>query len=256
MLKLDSLPNATRRLFDHLATNALLHDFTLIGGTALALQIGHRRSEDLDFWLPGERMDKGVISAIVRLAQEAGFRAMLATPHHQIVAEKINGRDLLARVQDYVIGGVKVTFFARTDVAYRYFDTLSRVAANVALSFRVMGEDGLFAMKSYVIHQRVRSRDLYDLKTFMLRGRRLDEILEAASMADPACSPEYAKSVLVGDVPLDKKDEGFESIGITESIEDIYSFFKSAVNDYEQAIAEEALSEEDEDIGNPPKPPF
>lgn len=242
MLKLDSLPDATRRLFDHLATNVLLRDFTLIGGTALTLQIGHRHSEDLDFWLLGERLDKKNISEIVRLAQKVGFKAMLATPHHQIVAAKINGCDLLERVQDYVIDGVKVTFFARADGAYRYFDTLSRVATDVDISFRVMGEDGLFAMKSYVIHKRVRSRDLFDLKTFMLRGRRLDEILEVATMADPACSQEYVKSVLIGDVPLDKKDEGFESIGITEPIEDIYSFFKSAVNDYEQAIAEEAFT--------------
>lgn len=243
MLKLDSLPEATRRLFDHLTANALLRDFTLIGGTALALQIGHRRSEDLDFWLPAERMDKEVVSAIVRMAQGAGFRAMLATPHHQIVTARINGLDLLAHSQDYVIGGVKVTFFARGDVAYHYFDTLARLD-DAGTAFRVMSEEGLFVMKSHVIHQRVRSRDLYDLKSFMMRGKSLGGILQAGSAADPACSPEYAKSVLVGDVPLDREDEGFDSIGVTESMQEIYAFFKVAVNDYEQTIAEEALKGE------------
>lgn len=251
VLKLDSLPDATRRVFDHLAANALLHDFTLIGGTALALQIGHRHSEDLDFWTLGERMDKGRISAIVRMAQQAGFEATLATPHQQIVVEKINGRDLLARAQDYVIGGVKVTFFARTDVSYRHFDTLPRVV-NAGTSFRVMGEEGLFAMKSYVIHQRVRSRDIYDLKTFLTRGKSLADIFQAGNTADPACSPEYAKAVLIGDVPLDKEDEGFDSIGVTESMDDIYAFFKTAVNEYEQAIAEETLR--DDDGGGAPRP--
>lgn len=249
MLKLDSLPDATRRVFDHMAANALLRDFTLIGGTALALQIGHRHSEDLDFWMPGERMDKGIISAIVRMAQQAGFESELATPHQQIVFEKINGRDLLARVQDYVIGGVKVTFFARTDMAYQHFDSYSRVA-EAGASFRVMGEEGLFAMKSYVIHQRVRSRDIYDLKTFLTRGKSLADILHAGGVADPACSPEYAKSVLVGEVPLDKEDEGFDSVGVTETIEDIYAFFKTAVNEHEQAIAEETLRDE----GGAPRP--
>lgn len=254
MLKLDSLPDATRRLFDHLAANALLRNFTLIGGTALALQIGHRRSEDLDFWLPAERMDKGIVSAIVRMAQEAGFEAQLVTPHHQIVAEKINGRDMLSRSQDYVIGGVKVTFFARTDVAYRHFDALTRIADS-GCSFRVMGEEGLFSMKSYVIHQRVRSRDLFDLKTFMLHDKSIDDILQAGITADPACSPEYAKSVLIGDVPLDKEDEGFDSVGVTESIQDIYTFFKTAVNDYEQAIAEKTLRDDDPfGGGNSPRP--
>lgn len=243
MLKLDRLPNATRRLYEHLTANDLLRDFTLIGGTALALQIGHRRSEDLDFWLPAERMDKGIVSSIVRMTQVAGFKAMLATPHHQLVTAKINGIDLLEHSQDYLIDGVKVTFFARNDVAYHYFDTLPRVD-ETGTAFRMMGEEGLFVMKSYVIHQRVRSRDLYDLKTFMMRGKSLADILRAGSAADPACSPEYAKSVLVGDVPLDKEDEGFDSIGVTESMQDIYAFFKGAVNDYEQAIAEETLKNE------------
>jgi hypothetical protein len=46
VLKRDSLPDATRRVFDHLAANALVRDFTLIGGSALALQFGHRHSDD------------------------------------------------------------------------------------------------------------------------------------------------------------------------------------------------------------------
>jgi hypothetical protein len=141
VLKLDNLPGATRRVFEHLSANALLQGFTLIGD---------------------------------------------------------DGR-----------------------------------------SFGIMGEKGLFAMKSHVIHQRVRSRDLYDLKTFLMRGKTLADILQTASTADPACSQEYAKSVLVGDVPLDKEDEGFDSVGVNESIQDIYAFFKSVVNEYEQAIAEE-----------------
>jgi predicted nucleotidyltransferase component of viral defense system len=224
-------------VFEHLAGNALLQDFTLIGGTALALQIGHRQSVDIDLWLPALRLDKCVISEIVHEAQAAGFAAELVTPHQQMTTGKINGFDLLEYAQDYVIGDVKTTFFARADVPYRYFDTLPRLA-NTGASFRIMGEEGLFALKSHVIQRRVRSRDLFDLKTFMTRGKTLDDILNVARAADPACSPEYTKSVLVGDVPLDKDDEGFESVGVTDSIQDIYAFFKCAVDDYEQAIAE------------------
>jgi hypothetical protein len=69
-------------VFDYLAQIQSLDRFTLVGGTAIALQIGHRRSEDLDFWLPGNRMDKGIVSTVVRSAQESGFTATLATPHH------------------------------------------------------------------------------------------------------------------------------------------------------------------------------
>ncbi|MDR3157628.1 MAG: nucleotidyl transferase AbiEii/AbiGii toxin family protein [Zoogloeaceae bacterium] len=244
MLKLDSLPDATRRVFDHLAANTLLREFTLIGGSALALQFGHRHSEDLDFWIPAERMDKESISEVVRIAQQAGFEAALTTPHQHIIFEKINGRDLLAHAQDYVIGGVKVTFFARTDGAYRHFDSFPRI--DNSTSFCIMGEEGLFAMKAHVIHQRVRSRDLHDLKMFLERGKRLGDIFQAASAADPACSEEYAKAVLIGEVPLDKEDEGFASIGVTESMEGIHAFFKDIVDAYEQAVAEETRMDEDE----------
>jgi predicted nucleotidyltransferase component of viral defense system len=241
VLRLDSLPEKTLKVFECLAVNERLRDFTLIGGTALALQISHRKSEDLDFWLPAEKMDKETISAAVRRAQQAGFVAQLVTPHDKIVAAKINGRDLLAYAQDYVIGGVKVTFFARADTAFQHFNTYPRIASS-AVSFGIMDLEGIFSMKSYVIHQRVRSRDLFDLKTFVQRGKTIEDILQAGSAADPACSSEYAKSVLLGDVPLDKEDEGFDSVDVTEKLQDIYSFFKCAINEYEQALAEQTFN--------------
>ncbi|TAN48333.1 MAG: hypothetical protein EPN21_15200 [Methylococcaceae bacterium] len=61
MLSQNSLPMATQRVFEHFAQNTRLADFTLIGGSALALQAAHRYSEDLDFWLPARQLDKSRI---------------------------------------------------------------------------------------------------------------------------------------------------------------------------------------------------
>ena len=241
MLKLDSLPEQTRQVFDHLSSNNLLRGFTLIGGTALALQIGHRKSEDLAFWLPAVKMNKEVISSVVSLARQSGFAVQLAMKHEAITSAKINGHDLLAYAQDYMIGGVKVTFFARDDTAFQHFNTFPRVP-ETNTSFGVMSIEGLFSMKSYVIHQRVRSRDLFDLKTFIRNGQTIGDILRAGPEADPAYSIDHAKSVLIGNVPLDKKDEGFDSVGVNEKIEDIYAFFKDAIDNYEQTIAEETFA--------------
>ncbi|MGA7537670.1 MAG: nucleotidyl transferase AbiEii/AbiGii toxin family protein [Steroidobacteraceae bacterium] len=47
-LRLDVLPEAQRRLWGELS--AVPHEFTLYGGTALALHLGHRRSVDFDFF--------------------------------------------------------------------------------------------------------------------------------------------------------------------------------------------------------------
>jgi len=237
MLSLNRLPEHTRRVFDCLAQMEELRGFTLIGGTALALQFNHRKSEYLDFWLPATNLQKETISVLVRKAQHAGLLAQLVTPQDKIVSAKINGVDLLAYAQDYVISGVKVTFFARMDTAFEHFNKYPRIS-NSGSVFDIMDLEGLFSMKSYLLHRRVRSRDLFDLMFFMKKGKTLEQVLDAGVAADPACSDEYAKSVLIGDVPLDQEDEGFDSVGVTEKIEEIYSFFGRVVNEYEQALAQ------------------
>ena len=55
--------------------------------------------------------------------------------------------------------------------------------------------------------------------------------------ADPAYQREYAKDVMVGNVPLDTDDEGFDSIGLELATEDIHQFFLAAVNEYETELA-------------------
>ena len=46
--RLDILPPAQRRLWNELGSTP--PDFVLYGGTALALRLGHRQSEDFDFF--------------------------------------------------------------------------------------------------------------------------------------------------------------------------------------------------------------
>ena len=52
------LPENTKAVFDYFNREPLLTDFTLIGGTVISLQAGHRISEDLDFWLPDQELKK------------------------------------------------------------------------------------------------------------------------------------------------------------------------------------------------------
>src|SRR5260370_12238918 len=47
-LKLEILPQAQRRLWNELKNTP--QEFVLYGGTALALRLGHRTSEDFDFF--------------------------------------------------------------------------------------------------------------------------------------------------------------------------------------------------------------
>lgn len=43
------LSRNTERIFDAISNLECIKEYVLVGGTALALQIGHRISEDLDF---------------------------------------------------------------------------------------------------------------------------------------------------------------------------------------------------------------
>jgi hypothetical protein len=53
----DSLPSNTRRALEALNVVSGFTDFYLAGGTALALQIGHRLSHDLDFFSAVNQLD-------------------------------------------------------------------------------------------------------------------------------------------------------------------------------------------------------
>jgi Nucleotidyl transferase AbiEii toxin, Type IV TA system len=51
MLQTRTIEPATLGLLKSLMNQPLLEPFYLVGGTALALQLGHRFSVDLDLWL-------------------------------------------------------------------------------------------------------------------------------------------------------------------------------------------------------------
>jgi hypothetical protein len=102
--------------------------------------------------------------------------------------------------------------------------------------FDVLGIEGLFVMKSIVVYDRVKSRDLYDLMVLTRdRGHTVDDILAAIDAYLPIRNkdPEYFKSVATGVIPLDKNDEGFASIRLNVKMADIYRHFKKLIDDHE-----------------------
>lgn len=235
MLLLDFMPERTRRVFEALAKEQLMQGFVLIGGTALSIQTGHRLSEDLDFWYPAASMSKERVDAILFNLANAGFSHEFTTPAWRLTQARINGIDLLSQSRDHTIDGVKVTFFARQDIPYRHFAGMKFIKDQA--NFSIAASDTIFAMKSWLISQRVRSRDLYDLMLLMQRGKSMQQLLDAGVQADPSFQREYAKEVLLGNVPLDADDEGFESINLDASIGDVYRYFLAAVNEYEVSVA-------------------
>ena len=139
-----------------------------------------------------------------------------------------------------LIDGAKVTFHSRNEsdrpkAQIEYLKTAPKVTVSEG-GFDVLSVEGLLVMKSLVLYDRVKSRDLYDLMVLTRdHGYRLDDIFLAINSYQPIRNkdPEHFKSVVTGVIPLDKNDEGFASIQLNVKMADIYKYFKKLINDYE-----------------------
>ena len=240
-LHLEFMPAATRKNFERLQNDSRLKGFSLVGGTALALQIGHRISEDLDFNIFGDKLPLKAIDALLDDLSAQGARIeSLVTPEQKTRFKINNAESLDLYVQDYLIDGAKVTFQSRNDHdrPKAQIDYL-RAAPKVVVSdsgFDVMGIDGLFVMKSIVVYDRVKSRDIFDLMVLTQKhGYTLDGVFAAIEAYQPIRNrdPEHFKSVVTGLIPLDTNDEGFASIALNVKMVELYKYFEKLVNAYE-----------------------
>jgi hypothetical protein len=246
-LMLEFMPEATQRNFARLKDDPRMAGFTLVGGTALALQIGHRISEDLDFNIFGQKLPLKAIDGILDELAAGGSTIESLITSGQKVAFKINtSENLDDYIQDYLIDGAKVTFHSRNenDRPKPQIECL-KSAPKVSVSkdgFDVLGVDGLVVMKSIVVYDRVKSRDIYDLMVLTRdHGYTLDDVFAAIDAYQPIRNkdPEHFKCVVTSVIPLDTDDEGFASIHLRVKMDDIYKYFKKLINAYEvQAVNE------------------
>ena len=246
-LMLEFMPEATQRNFTRLKDDPRMAGFTLVGGTALALQIGHRISEDLDFNIFGQKLPLKAIDGILDELAAGGSTIESLITSGQKVAFKINtSENLDDYIQDYLIDGAKVTFHSRNenDRPKPQIECL-KSAPKVSVSkdgFDVLGVDGLVVMNSIVVYDRVKSRDIYDLMILTRdHGYTLDDVFAAIDAYQPIRNkdPEHFKCVVTSVIPLDTDDEGFASIHLRVKMDDIYKYFKKLINAYEvQAVNE------------------
>lgn len=146
-LRRNLLPPATTAVIDELADESALEGFCLVGGTALALQAGHRRSLDVDLVTFAPMLEQEwAVSRHARTRRDP----TLVTPQSMISTAKINGIDLLAHVQDYALNGVKVQCFA-DPAGQRHAQGIQAVKG---WRFGLMDMPHLFAMKSALLLKR------------------------------------------------------------------------------------------------------
>lgn len=138
--RLSALPPKTKKALDFLSRQSWLKKtkWYLAGGTALALQVGHRSSVDLDFFLP--QNDFNIAALLKHFSRAPGWTVKVAK-EGTIYAELL---------------GAKISF-----IAYPFF--APKQASLWYGAARVLGPRDIATMKVIAISQRGRKRDFYDL---------------------------------------------------------------------------------------------
>lgn len=150
MLQYKTIHPGTLQLLKDLQGLPLFQETRLVGGTSLALQLGHRNSVDLDFF--------GKVEAPSEAIREA-----LSVGHTLTVVNESKNINI------YLVDGIKVDI-----VNYRYEWIDDPVSGD---GFLLAGIKDIAAMKIAAIVGRGTKKDFIDLH-FLLRQFSLQEILD------------------------------------------------------------------------------
>lgn len=160
--RFDVLPAAQTALWPHLARTPAL-GFVLYGGTAIALRLGHRTSEDFDFFTDRPLEQRELRQALPFLA------------HAQTLQESVDVLTVITQPASPETGGVKLSFFGAID--FGRVGTPSRTADG---TLQIASLDDLMATKLKVILQRIEVRDYRDIAAMVEAGVDLPRGLAAA----------------------------------------------------------------------------
>ena len=163
----DTVPPATLKALRFCAKQDWLHQsaWYLAGGTALALYVGHRQSQDLDFFIADNTFDTAVL-----------LRHFEGTPWKT---------DILREATVYgSLFGAKVSF-----IAYPFF--VPKETPNWFGAVRVLAPRDIAVMKMTAISQRGKKRDFIDLYWYTKNREPLIDILLRLPAQYPTVTHDY-----------------------------------------------------------------
>lgn len=143
-INLNYIPYNTKLVFERLALLAFINKYTLVGGTALSLQICHRKSEDLDFIFDNQTLNNVTLKR--NIAKHF--------PKYKIIREE---KDYQI---DFLIENVKVTFFAAGAVLIPF--SVKNESFKIK-HINIANIETIAVLKMGIIAQRNTIRDYYDL---------------------------------------------------------------------------------------------
>ena len=151
-------------IIEQVAQLECIKPYILCGGTALAIQIGHRKSEDLDFMMwRTSKTDK----------PEVNWNAIEKELKEKI--GKIENFNMLGFDQvEFLVKGVKFSFFVS--------DNFSPVSSpiNYLGNIRLADIEAIMAMKIEVMLRRMKFRDYYDIYCILQNNYSIHKGIEKA----------------------------------------------------------------------------
>lgn len=151
-------------IIDKVATMECIKPYILVGGTALSVQIAHRKSEDLDFMMwRKSKADKPEIdwpSVERELKEKIG----------EIESMNLLGFDQV----EFNVAGVKISFY----ISENYCPVSNPVT--YLGNIRIADIDSIMAMKIEVMLRRAKFRDYYDIYAMLKSGYSISDGITAA----------------------------------------------------------------------------
>lgn len=203
--QVDLVPSATRRALDYLVKQQWLKrsHWYLAGGTALALQMGHRQSLDLDFFTQQTNFYEEKI--IAKFPQKVWVTTALreGTVYGELL-------------------GAKISF-----IAYPFF--VPRQPYKWYGQIRVLSEKDISVMKIVAISQRGTKRDFVDLYWYCKNRESLEEVLSRLSDQYPQIAHNYHHILKSLTYFADAEADPMPKIFFRASWKEIKKFFQTEV---------------------------
>ncbi|MBI2100673.1 MAG: nucleotidyl transferase AbiEii/AbiGii toxin family protein [Candidatus Vogelbacteria bacterium] len=203
--RLDVLPLKTKKALDYLGAESWLAraGWYLAGGTALALQTGHRQSVDLDFFTPEKTFAPA--SVVTHFPQDVWQ------------AEIVKEGTIYGAVK-----GAKVSF-----IAYPFF-----VPVMPKLKYHgieVLDKDDIAVMKIVAVSQRGRKRDFLDLFWYIKSVAPLASVINKLPRQYPTVAHDFHHIIKSLTYFADAEDDPMPEIFFKATWAEVKKFFQAEI---------------------------
>lgn len=158
-----ALAPLTGQIFEAVSKLECIKPYVLVGGTALALQLGTRQSEDLDFmsWRTSKNEKRVVDWPAIRKELEG-----IGTVENCELYDFDH--------VEFIVSGVKISFYANPNYS------LLKREIHYMNNLRLADTASIGAMKMEVMLRRSKFRDYYDIYSLIKAGENLQEMINLA----------------------------------------------------------------------------